>query len=123
MEKELFKKCNCCGSTWRSIDDFLSDPAIKLIGYQANFVELELGLFLFNHSCGSTMSIEVQTFSHLYDGPFFKKRMTGSPTCQGLCIKRHELGRCPTECECAYVREVMQIIQAWPKKSHVHASG
>ncbi|OGV53649.1 MAG: hypothetical protein A2X49_06250 [Lentisphaerae bacterium GWF2_52_8] len=116
MNKESFRQCSCCKHEWASLDDFLSDPAIKLVGYQVNFGELELGFFLFNHCCKSTISMQVKVFSQLYGHPRFKNRLTGSSSCGGVCLKMDELGRCPNECECAYVREVMQIVQSWPKK-------
>jgi len=115
--KEPLKTCSCCKVEWYSLDDFLSDPGVKLLGYQVNFAELELGLFLFNHSCRTTMALHVNVFSQLHTGPYFKNSMAGSSSCGGACLKMNELGRCPNACECAYVREIMQIIQDWPKKN------
>ena len=37
-----FKKCAPCGFEWRTLDTFLGDPAIEIIGYQAYFEELEM---------------------------------------------------------------------------------
>ena len=105
-----FKTCSTCGSEWLTREDFLSDPAVRIIGYQANFVVLEKGLFLFNHSCQSTLSVEVRAFSDLYDGPVFEKRLTGSDSCEGYCLHRNNLRPCPQECECAYVRQVIGLI-------------
>jgi len=95
---------------------FLQDPELKIIGYQANFDELQMGLLLFNHCCGTTMSIYAKAFVDLYKGPIYKRRATGSKECQGLCLDKDDLHSCPVQCECAYVREVVAIIQSWPKQ-------
>ena len=105
-----FKSCSACGEGWSTREDFLDDPGISLIGYQANFVALEKGLFLFNHSCQSTLSVEMRIFSDLYAGPVFEKRLTGSEGCAGYCLHRNNLRPCPAECECAYVRQVIALL-------------
>ncbi len=110
-----FKKCQPCGFEWDSRDDFLGDPNMELIGYQANFDELETGLFLLNHSCHATLAIQASEFRDLYDGPVFAARATGSDECPGYCLRKNELRPCPTECECAYVREIIQVIKGWTK--------
>lgn len=111
LNGENFKECRICGSVWVSRDDFLADSGVVLIGYQANFAALEKGLFLFNHSCHGTLSVEVQTFADLYDGPVFSERKTESDSCSGYCLHRNLLKPCPAICECAYVREVLQKLK------------
>ncbi len=113
---ELFKKCTQCGHEWKSRSQFLSDPEVKLVGYQANYRELEEGLFLFNHSCKTTLSIKAQFFIDLYDGPIFQDRLTDSEECYGYCSARDNLLQCSNKCECAYVRETLHIVETWPKK-------
>ena len=107
-----FKKCPHCGQIWQSREEFLADKHIKIIGYQVNFQELELGLFLFNHfTCKTTMSLEAGQFTDLYEGPVIKLRNTGSESCPEYCLHKSELRSCPAECECAYVRDIIQTIQ------------
>jgi hypothetical protein len=104
-----------CGFTWTGRDDLLSDPAVQIIGYQVCFEELAAGSFLFNHSCEGTFAIRVQHFRDLYDGPIFQERKTGTEECLGYCLDREQLGICFAQCECAYVREIIQIIRNRPK--------
>ena len=110
-----FKKCTACGFEWGSRDDFLRDANTELIGYQVNFEELTAGFFLFNHSCKGTLSIQTGDFNDLYDGPIFTARATGSEECPSYCLHQEELRPCPAECECAYVREIIQVIKNWTK--------
>ena len=111
-----FKRCTCCESPWLTRENFLSDDQIQLVGYQANFCQLELGYLLFNHlSCESTIAIHAGSFKDLHTGPIFGQRLTGTEVCQGFCNDSVALEPCEAECECAYIREIIQIIRAWPK--------
>lgn len=113
---QAFKKCSCCSIPWFNRDEFLRDTNIHLIGYQANFSHLELGYFLFNHlTCQSTIAVPAGQFKDLYEGPVFAERLTGSESCPGYCLQEAFLDLCKEKCECAYVREIMQVIRDWPK--------
>ncbi len=114
----VFKKCPCCKKVWDTRGRFLTDTSIRLEGYQANFIELEAGVFIFTHnveSCGTSMAIEVHDFRDLYAGEVFEKRMTGCDVCKGLCLRRDDLSPCAAKCECAFVRQIIQIVKQWPK--------
>jgi hypothetical protein len=115
-DRIYFKKCPNCGFKWESRENLLTDDKLFLIGYQANFKELATGLFYFNHSCEGTLAIPAYLFGDLYDGPIFSDRATDDEECPGYCLHREELRPCPAECECAYVREIVQIIKNWPKQ-------
>jgi len=115
QNKLEFKKCPTCKYTWENQSDFLSDSNLELIGYQANFANPGAGIILFNHSCHSTIALKVKSVENLYDGPIFKKNAAGDE-CPGFCLYKDNLEKCPVECECAFVREIIDIIKAWPKK-------
>lgn len=121
-ESADFKECPLCGFFWETRGGFLSDPNIKIIGYQACFERLKTGYFLFNHSCEGTLAVMVVDFGDLYDGPVFHVRKTGTDECSGYCLKRDELRACSALCECAFVREIIQIIRNWPKNPAEHLS-
>lgn len=114
-ESPAFKQCTNCSTRWSSRPRFLADPDIEIIGYQVHFKRLEAGLFLFNHSCKGTFSIRAKEFRDLYTGPVFTERATGGDDCPGYCLRKDELRSCPALCECAYVREILQIVVEWPK--------
>jgi hypothetical protein len=93
----------------------MGDSNLDFIGYQVNFSDLELGYFLFNHMvCQSTIAVHAGLFRNLYDGPVFSERNTNSENCPGYCRDRDALERCSEKCECAYIREIMQIVRNWP---------
>ncbi len=112
----IFKECTCCKNPWYSREEFLADSKLKFVGYQVNFVDLKLGYLLFNHmTCQSTIAVHAGLFRDLYDGPIFSERKTGSESCPGYCLDRDALERCSAQCECAYIREIMQTLRNWPK--------
>jgi hypothetical protein len=106
-----FKTCPACDTTWQTRRDFLDDPGISIVGYQIHFGEPAEGIFLFNHSCMGTLSINAGEFRDLYNGPVFQERLTGTEECPGHCLYEKELAPCPAECECSFVREIVQIIK------------
>lgn len=87
-----------------------------MIGYQVDFDELMAGLFLFNHICGTTLAAKADDFQDQYDGPIFTERLIGTKGCEGHCLHKDDLRPCPAKCECAYVREIVQVILNWPKQ-------
>lgn len=115
IKSQFFKKCPNCDFEWDSRESFLEDDGITIVGYQAHFESLTLGLLLFNHSCKTTLAVQAGEFRDLYDGPVFTNSATGSEACPGYCLKQHELRRCGAQCECAYVREIIELIKNWPK--------
>lgn len=114
-QREIFKQCPACRNTWSDYTEFLADPSLQLIGYQVLLEDLKEGLFLFNHSCGTTLAITVEMLEHLYDGPVYDERLLGSENCPGLCLIEQETGPCSEKCECAYIRAIMQTIKTWHK--------
>ena len=115
MATPTFKTCNNCQVCWPSLDIFMQDPSIELVGYMPTFDDLVSGLFLFNHDCGTTLACRVGQFEHLHNGPIFRKNRHGGDEYPGYCQNKSDFSPCPTHCSCAYVRDTLQIIQQWPK--------
>lgn len=112
-----FKVCTKCGHVWLDRADFLADVNCRLVGYQPCFVELNAGLFLFNHSCGTTLALRAEDFIDLCAGPIFQARLNGTANCAGHCLNSNDLAPCPAACECAFVRVVLDRVAHWPKVS------
>ncbi len=109
----MFKQCNKCGYQWETRDEFLSDKSINVVGYQVFFEDLKFGLFLFNHSCNTTIAIETNLLLDLYDGPFFSDRKPNNRKCPGRCLNENVLKPCSSECRCAFISKIMQAIKNW----------
>ncbi len=115
MKDNYFKKCPSCGEIWQTQKAFIIDELLVLNGYKADFEKLEYGMFFFTHnkeSCHSTMVIEVSDFINLYNGEVYSERKTGSDECPRYCLDEEQIDRCGAICECAFVRELLQIIKA-----------
>jgi hypothetical protein len=113
----MFKTCTFCNEQWPSRNNFLNDNNIIIIGYQASFDEQRPGIFLFNHSCKTTLSVRTDKFLDLYEGPVFLEQKTGSSECGGLCLNENNLTPCAAPCKYAHLREIIQIIKKHEKAS------
>lgn len=114
-----FKTCPTCGKTWFSQKHFISDPSLKLNGYTAHFKKLERGMFFFTHSvqnCKTTMALEVSHFQNLYTGIRYTQKRARMDDCPGYCLDKTQLNRCDAYCECAFAREISNILKNYPKK-------
>jgi len=108
-----FKMCPKCAYTWKTREDFLEDPSICLIGFQASFEETESGYYLFNHSlrgnpCDTTLAMEVEVFLSLLTRTMFTDIKAKTPICEMHCSSVEDLSQCPVECKNAFAREIMQ---------------
>ena len=112
-----FKTCSNCGFVWPTRQAFLEDSSLTMIGYQVSFEDLVAGLFLFNHSCETTLGVKAGVFQDLYSGPLYGDRLTGTADCMRFCLYKDNLLACTAKCEFASVREVIQLIRNWPKKT------
>jgi hypothetical protein len=113
MDMYPFKICPKCAYTWKTRDDFLVDPSICLVGFQARFEETESGYYLFNHNlrenhCDTTLAMEVEVFLSLLTGTMFTDIKAKTPICEMHCSNVEDLSQCPVECKNAFAREIMQ---------------
>jgi hypothetical protein len=114
----MFETCPMCRLVWPSREVFLSDPQLIVVGYQADLDALETGLFLFNHrerGCGTTLAVEAGRFVDLATGPIYRESLEGTEECPDHCLRPDDLRPCPAHCECAYVRDVLQVVRSWKK--------
>lgn len=115
----VFKECPSCKHKWGTREELLSDPYMRLVGYQVNYIDLEAGLFLFNHDvdgCGTSLAIDAGLFTDMYHGEIFEDHTKENvENCPGYCEERRFLGPCSEKCECSYIRKVLSKVEQWPK--------
>lgn len=119
LEKQVkisFKTCRVCRFNWSDRDQFLEDSDIELVGYQVHFRDLDKGFSIFNHSCRTSLAVAVEHFRDLYLEPIVQERKTETAECPEYCQHESELQPCPVKCECAFVRDIIQLIRKWLKK-------
>jgi hypothetical protein len=110
-----FKTCGHCGREWPDREAFLADPDLRVTGYQVVFRDLATGLVLFNHACQSTLAVPVGVFADLHGGPRHDRFMGDTDQCPHHCLDLNDLGPCPTQCQCAFFRAVLQAVKNYPK--------
>jgi len=112
------RQCAVCNKHWPTRDEFLGDTRVELVGYQVSFENLVAGQFLFNHECGATLAVPATAFADLYAGPVFQERVANTADCPGHCLHPDDLDPCTAKCECAFVREILQLVKnrQWGQK-------
>jgi hypothetical protein len=111
-----FHQCPSCKIVWPTRESLLADPGVRLIGYRSCLANLLAGVFLFHHRCEAIVTIHASEFADFYDGPMFSVPQTGGEKCPGYCLRVEELRPCPAPCECAFVREIVNLVNNWPKR-------
>lgn len=109
----FFKVCTKCKTVWKSREDFIKDPQVKIIGFMANNESVEDGVYLFNHllpdnACNTTMGLFVADFLDLYEGQIYSELEMGSKNCSGHCRKIDDLEQCRAHCRNAVARHIIQ---------------
>lgn len=120
VEQGIFKQCRVCKTQWSTRDDFLRDPNVVIIGYQAVIHYPERGLYLFNHllpSCNTSLAIKVDKFTDLYKGKIHPQLAYQTEECPGTCLALNDFSTCNAPCRNAYILEIIQIINIIHRES------
>lgn len=108
-----FKVCTMCSTAWETRDQFIKDDSLQINGYQVDFETIDWSLFFFTHEvpgCNGTMAIEATAFLDLYTGERYTERRALLDGCPRYCLDQEQLARCEAQCECAFNREVINLI-------------
>lgn len=99
--KASFRACGSCGQTWRSWEDFVRDPGVRLLGLQAIMSLPDANLLVFEHRCGSSVSVLASRFRKLLpDSQDFSgwSSLRGTDQCSGHCLRLEDLQQCDQPC-------------------------
>ncbi len=112
--QNIFMRCPMCEMVWQDRNIFLRDTSLEISGYQVDFDSLDMGLFLFTHKidgCFSTLSVRAKEFYDLNPGKQYSQSRTLKDDCPTYCLYQDSLEECRAHCECAFVRDLLLIIQ------------
>jgi hypothetical protein len=115
MESEnAFKVCGACKRSWPTWDGFVLDPDVTLLGLQFLADVPEYNLLVFEHGCGSSVSILARRLRHLLpqlesDGPL--PVLFGTGECRGHCRLVEDLQSCDAHCANVHDRALILLIQ------------
>lgn len=107
------KVCGSCGRPWRSWEDFLADPHLRLLGLQAVTRVPDANLLVFEHRCGSSVSLLTKRLQHLIpehpaDG---WRSLRGTEECRRHCLHLEDHGTCDRPCRHARDRDLLALVE------------
>ncbi len=108
-----FQICGSCRNSWPTWDSFVADPAVRLLGLQSDVANPHVNLLVFEHACGSSISILARRLRHLLPEPEIAlPRLFGTPECRGHCVRLEDLQACDAPCSNARDRRLILFVQA-----------
>ena len=117
---EPFRACGACGKRWPTAAAFLDDGALVVVGLQVAAHLPEANLIVFEHGCGSSVSVRTSRLRFLLPDPTEGAHATDlfdTEQCQQLCRQLAEWAACDRPCVNARDRHLLQVrlrIKSWP---------
>jgi len=109
-----FQSCGACKHTWPTLESFVLDPDVRLLGLQAVITNPDFNVMVFEHICGSSVSILTPRLRHLLPEPEPgdpNVRLMGTEECRGHCRLLEDLEACDAPCSNARDRELILLIR------------
>ena len=114
MSEGPFPRCGSCRKGWRDWREFVLDPGLRLLGLQVIPDLTEANLLVFEHDCGSSLSVLVSRLR-----PFLADEaedtvlpsLYGSETCLQHCRLLEDLEVCDRPCANARDRRLAVTVQ------------
>ena len=113
-----FQICGSCKRAWATWDSFVLDPAVRLLGLQSELALPDVNLLVFEHRCGSSISILSRRLRHLLPEPGAgdrPARLMGTDLCRRHCRHLEDLEACDAPCSNARDRELILLVQRMRK--------
>ncbi|MDP2996256.1 MAG: hypothetical protein Q8N47_02135 [Bryobacterales bacterium] len=120
-----FQICGSCRLAWSTCDRFILDPAVSLRGLQSEIANPDVNLLVFEHGCGSSISIFTRRLRHLLPEPESggpSVRLLGTDQCRGHCLHLEDPEGCDAYCVNARDRELIRLVQRMKKEAQESAN-
>jgi len=108
-----FRLCGCCRQAWATWQDFVLDPELRLLGLQAVPSEPDGNVLVFDHCCGTSISLLVRCVRpHLpgVDEEALTPVRLGYDECRRHCQQLEDFVACDRPCPKARDRRIVQAI-------------
>ncbi|MBN2358467.1 MAG: hypothetical protein JXR83_03380 [Deltaproteobacteria bacterium] len=112
------RTCGACGQSWQRWSDFLRDPRVRILGLQVVPDLPAANLLVFEHACGSTISVLAAKLRYLVEAPSAPADLPslyGSDACGQECRRIENLNQCDRRCRNAVDRKLAILIDALKK--------
>ena len=120
-----FQTCGSCKRAWPTCDSFILDPAVRLLGLQSVPINPDFNVLVFEHRCGSSISILTPRLRHLLPEPEPgdpTARLLGSEQCPGHCRFLEDLEACDAPCSSARDRKLILLVQRMKEEAQMSAN-
>jgi hypothetical protein len=112
-EEAAFQECGSCKKTWETWKDFIADPEVRLLGFQGSDRYPDTNLLVFEHRCGTSISVLAKRLRHIL--PKEKQKLElpilyASENCNQYCNKIENLKACDKPCINARDRQLIMMI-------------
>lgn len=109
-----FKVCGACRRLWQSWDEFVHDPEVKLLGLQALERAPEASALVFEHRCGSSVSVLTRRLIHLLpdDEGADLPSLRGTVECARHCLTMEDRAMCDRPCVHVRDRRLLRMVEA-----------
>jgi hypothetical protein len=108
-----FRLCGCCQHAWATWHEFVLDPDLRLLGLQVVPGAADANVLVFDHCCGSSISVLVRRVRHLLpdvDDTALPPVEVGLDTCRRHCRDLEAFLACERACPKARDRRIVQAI-------------
>jgi hypothetical protein len=110
MDSDFFRHCILCGKKWWTLDSFVADPKITLVGLQAVPSRPAASVMVFLHKgCGS-ISVKTSVLKDLMGMTDLEAKLENEP-CDGCYRNLEELAACEKPCVIAADRRLTLELQ------------
>jgi len=110
---EPFRFCGACRRHWADATAFLTDSTLAIVGLQVVQHLSEANLIVFEHACGSSVSVRTSRLRFLLpdpeDGVDLPDRW-GTEECRSLCRRLDEWAACDRPCINSRDRELLRVL-------------
>lgn len=113
MPELVVKRCGSCRATWPDWQSFVLDPGLRLLGLQAVPDLPDSNVLVFEHRCGSSVSVFASRLRHLLSTGSPERelpRLFGTEACEGHCRLIDDLASCSQPCGNARDRHLAILI-------------
>jgi hypothetical protein len=113
MSQPAFKTCGSCQYSWLDWRSFVFDPAVRLIGLQVIPGIPDANVLVFEHRCGSSVSVLAHKLRNLLgteEGEGERSLLFGTEDCSGHCRVLENLSSCDKPCVNARDRRLAILI-------------
>jgi len=117
---ETFSRCGACGRRWLTAGAFLDDAGVRVVGLQVAGHVPDLNLLVFEHACGSSVSVFTSRLRSLCSqaADTAAVDMFQGEKCKELCLRLDEWRPCDNPCINAADRRLLQVVLERKRLGH-----